>query len=358
MAIAKKKSAKGVTQADLRKIALSFPDTAEGVSYTHPAFLASGKFFTRYRKEDNSFVLAVGGMEYRDMLLEMDPRPISSPITTKAFPVCSSAFSTSRRTKCAQCSTVAGARSRRRNWCGRWKRKRKCLRRPSSHYAENKMASASDLIAYWSRLGDARVHPDDQAFIKSEFATTLYPVPWAGPLESAQTYLLFLNPGLSPDDESYEANNAAFREVLRTNILGGTGPYFYLLEKFATHPGYSWARTTFGPDIREHETGSFCVVQLVPYHSKEGYVARRVAPKLPSSNLAREFIRRSLIPRANAGEIGLIVARSAKLWEVDDAAENDNVVIYRRWECRRALQTSGTRGGRLLRKSRVSPSTG
>jgi hypothetical protein len=86
MAIAKRKSAKGVTQADLRKIALSFPDTAEGVSYTHPAFLASGKFFTRYRKEDNSFVLAVGGMEYRDMLLEMDPKTYFITDHYKSFP--------------------------------------------------------------------------------------------------------------------------------------------------------------------------------------------------------------------------------------------------------------------------------
>jgi hypothetical protein len=86
MAAAKKKSAKGVTPADLKKIALSFPDTAEGVSYTHPAFLASGKFFTRYRKEDNSFVLAVGGMEYRDMLLEMDPKTYFITDHYKSFP--------------------------------------------------------------------------------------------------------------------------------------------------------------------------------------------------------------------------------------------------------------------------------
>ena len=87
MATAKNKPApKGVTPAELKKIALSFPETAEGVSYTHQAILASGKFFTRYRKEDNSFVLAVAGMEYRDMLLEMDPETYFITDHYKSFP--------------------------------------------------------------------------------------------------------------------------------------------------------------------------------------------------------------------------------------------------------------------------------
>lgn len=81
-----KSAAKGVTPAELKKIALSFPDTAEGTSYTHQAILASGKFFTRYRKEDNSFVLAVAGIEYRDMLLEMDPETYFITDHYKSFP--------------------------------------------------------------------------------------------------------------------------------------------------------------------------------------------------------------------------------------------------------------------------------
>jgi hypothetical protein len=77
---------KGVTPADLKKIALSFPETEEGTSYTHPAYLAFNKFFTRYRKEDNSFVLTVSGMEHRDMLLEMDPKTYFITDHYKSFP--------------------------------------------------------------------------------------------------------------------------------------------------------------------------------------------------------------------------------------------------------------------------------
>jgi len=62
----------GVSQAELRKIALSFPATSEGTSYGKPSFLVAGKFFTRLRSEDDSLVLVVGSIDERDMLLESD----------------------------------------------------------------------------------------------------------------------------------------------------------------------------------------------------------------------------------------------------------------------------------------------
>ena len=64
---------KGVSHAELRKIALSFPAASEGASYGKPSFLIAGKFFTRLRREDDSLVLIVGSIDERDMLLESDP---------------------------------------------------------------------------------------------------------------------------------------------------------------------------------------------------------------------------------------------------------------------------------------------
>lgn len=69
----KKSDSKGVSQAQLREIALSFPATSEGTSYGRPSFLINGKFFTRLRAEDNSVVLMVDSIDERDMLLESDP---------------------------------------------------------------------------------------------------------------------------------------------------------------------------------------------------------------------------------------------------------------------------------------------
>jgi hypothetical protein len=72
--VAKKPSSKkGVTSAELKRIALSFPGVEEGTSYGAPSFLLAKKFFTRLRGEDNSIVLIVGSIDERDMLLESDP---------------------------------------------------------------------------------------------------------------------------------------------------------------------------------------------------------------------------------------------------------------------------------------------
>jgi len=68
-----KKSAKGVTAAELKKIALSFPEANEKPSYGKPGYFIAKKFFTRLRKEDNSLVVVVDGMDQRDMMLELDP---------------------------------------------------------------------------------------------------------------------------------------------------------------------------------------------------------------------------------------------------------------------------------------------
>lgn len=66
--------AAGLTSAQLRKIALSFPAVSEGSSFGKPSFLVAGKFFTRLRDEDDSLVLIVGSIDERDMLLESDPK--------------------------------------------------------------------------------------------------------------------------------------------------------------------------------------------------------------------------------------------------------------------------------------------
>jgi hypothetical protein len=168
-------------------------------------------------------------------------------------------------------------------------------------------------------------------------------------LKEARTYFLFLNPGLAPNDLAYERENLEFANILREN-LGGSGRYFYLLETFSDHPGYHWASRIFGADIRERHTDCFCVLQLVPYHSTAGNPARAVAHRLDSTRAIKAFARNSLIPRARKGEIGVVVARSSKLWGVDDEMEGDDLIIYRGGECRGAFQTQRTRGGQLMRR--------
>src|SRR6185295_12172074 len=63
-----------ISKADLRRIALSFPESNEKPSYGKPSFFIAKKFFTRLRDEDASIVWIVGSVDERDHLLEIDPK--------------------------------------------------------------------------------------------------------------------------------------------------------------------------------------------------------------------------------------------------------------------------------------------
>ena len=113
---AKKKSAKGVTAAQLKKIALSFPEANEKPSYGKPSYFVAKKFFTRLRAEDNSVVFIVDGMDQRDMMLELDPETYHITDHYKDYPaVLVRMERISAGASCKPCSNGAGARSRRRN---------------------------------------------------------------------------------------------------------------------------------------------------------------------------------------------------------------------------------------------------
>ena len=209
--------------------------------------------------------------------------------------------------------------------------------------------TADELVDFWKEAGASTVHPSDKAHVGNHFATDLRPVPWAGPLKAAKVFFLFLNPGLTDQDTCCEAVNAEFLATLQENLLG-MQPYFYLLERFSDHPGYRWAKRIFGAGISEQHTQDICVLQLVPYHSRYGSLAKAVAPRLPSTTAIRGFVLDFLLPRARAGEIGIVVARSRKLWGLGDESEGGTLVIYTGWECRSAFQTANSRGGKLARR--------
>jgi hypothetical protein len=211
--------------------------------------------------------------------------------------------------------------------------------------------SPDRFIEYWSVLDGQTVHPDDQAVLPpGQFAIDLQPLPWNGPLRSARTYILMLNPGLKPTDHEWE-RRPEVHDALRSN-LGGDSPYLYLQSRFIDRPGNEWTRRWLGSDIGAAQADKICVLQLVPYHSEEGDKVKRVARHLPSSQESIRFVRDWLVPRAKAGEIGLVVARAARQWKLSPADECQSLVVYtnERGECRGAYQTANTRGGKLLRR--------
>jgi len=63
-----------ITEALLRKIALSFPGAREEPHYGQPSYKIEKKFFVRLRSEDDSIVWMVDSIDERDALIEMDPK--------------------------------------------------------------------------------------------------------------------------------------------------------------------------------------------------------------------------------------------------------------------------------------------
>jgi hypothetical protein len=63
-----------ITEAVLRKVALSFPGAREEAHYGQPSYKIEKKFFIRLRSEDASIVWIVSSIDERDTLIEMDPK--------------------------------------------------------------------------------------------------------------------------------------------------------------------------------------------------------------------------------------------------------------------------------------------
>ena len=63
-----------LTAAQFKKIALSFPEANEKLSYGNPTIFIAKKFFTRLRAEDDSIVLVVDSIDEREMMIESDPK--------------------------------------------------------------------------------------------------------------------------------------------------------------------------------------------------------------------------------------------------------------------------------------------
>lgn len=210
--------------------------------------------------------------------------------------------------------------------------------------------AVDEFVGFWGRLGDYTIHPDDRAVMQGRkgFETRLVPLPFLGPLCHARSYVLFLNPGLDDREVGYERDRADFTAYLQENLKGEKG-YPYLQPQFAGHPGEAWARMTFGADVADLISDMVCIIQLVPYHSESGDVARSVAKRLPSTAAAHKFVHTALLPRVRESHTSLVVARGIDVWKITDEID-DRLVVYRNSECRRAYQTKNSRGGKLLRR--------
>ena len=216
-----------------------------------------------------------------------------------------------------------------------------------------------ELLSFWAECdGRRRVHPRDAPFVSADrFALDLLPQPWVGPLLTADIFVLLLNPGHSGEEADYEQRRPDFREALAAT-LAGQQRHVFLDPRFSDHPGAAWTSRVLGRAIAPLLAERLCMVELVPYHSRQGAVATAVADRLPSSRRIRDWVKHDLRPRAERGEVALIVPRGARRWGFEPGSVSGSVTVYDAARARGAYMTPGTPGGDLIAQRLARPRRG
>lgn len=204
---------------------------------------------------------------------------------------------------------------------------------------------------FFGRRGDHRLH------------LSLLPVPFVGDLLGARVVLLLLNPGLSPHDYYAEFQETGMRArilaTLRQDVGGQRYPFLDLDPAFAWHSGHTWWHTKLTQLIdaiatrcgwsyakaRAHVASKVAAIELVPYHSEKYALPDGIRDRLQSVHVARRFVAETLLQKAVAGEITLVVTRQSKAWSLP---EGDGIVVYTHGEARGAHMTPRTRGGQRI----------
>lgn len=175
------------------------------------------------------------------------------------------------------------------------------------------MYLGSDFHRFWARCGQNKIHPDDAAYLAegdSPFNHMLLPCPFDGPLDKAKVVICLSNPSDGYTSDVQLVNSKVM------DMRSGEDPLPQPFDEF-------YGRI-FGPiKISIDELRSkVAVFNVCPYSSKELNAAGvRKSLGLPSVWQAQQYLREVLIPRAQTGNIHLILIRKLSLWGVTEGLE-------------------------------------
>lgn len=214
------------------------------------------------------------------------------------------------------------------------------------------------LIEFWSQHNTTGLHPADASAVniadhitwnssaqaaanaaalkgpKSSFHQKLhlglFPQPFVGNIRQASVYILFGNPGLSPQDYIDELDTPKYRAHCIANLAGQLS-HFGPLQEDALHTGaYRYWNSTFNRLIKEtgeklglpaKEARAWVLRQVATieagaYHSPKFPVG--VFEQLPSTEAAHDFVHGHVMKRVANGECIVFVWRQARLWALDE----------------------------------------
>lgn len=191
----------------------------------------------------------------------------------------------------------------------------------------------------------------------------LIPQPFVGNVLRASIYILLLNPGLSPDDYYGEYQVPAYRRALLANLKqrwrGETMPFIFLDPRYSWHAGFAWwhgkfvrvieklaaSRGVSFASARRILANRLASIELIPYHSAKFSNRGHLIKRLHSAALARDFVRRVVVPRVEQGKAIAVVARQASAWDLPHLS---GVINYTGAEARGAHLTTASRGGTAI----------
>ena len=216
----------------------------------------------------------------------------------------------------------------------------------------------------WTRL-------DFKGLIKSErlgpndsfFHFSLLPAPYVGRLETADVFILLLNPGFSPGDYFGEYERRDFRNALVQNLKQDLSdaeyPFLFLNPRFCWHPGYQWWEAKLrkillevadakhkGNYLLALKEASQCLasIELVPYHSRK-FRDGQLADRLKSVQKARAWVNNDVVQRAAKGELVIVPTHK---WNLRN--RSNRVVCVKKGAALGFHITPNTEAGRLVLK--------
>jgi hypothetical protein len=175
------------------------------------------------------------------------------------------------------------------------------------------MYLGTEFHRYWARCGRREIHPDDEDYLQrdcSPFNHKLLPCPFDGPLEKAKVVICLSNPS-----DGY-AEDVEYVNGLVSEMRSGEEPLPSIFDTF--YKGICKPIRVSMTDLRS----KVAVFNVCPYSSRElSDVGIRKSLGLPSVWQAQKYLREVLIPRAQTGNIHLILIRKLSVWGVTEGLE-------------------------------------
>jgi hypothetical protein len=174
------------------------------------------------------------------------------------------------------------------------------------------------LFDFWKALPQQHcVHPQDRPILEAHpgiFELWIPPGHVNGQFKTASVVACFLNPGFEEEDRTW-FEDARRREMLFRQIQGEDDFPLWFPRWAKWYSKRVWFDRKMKP---EHLAKTVAIFNVCAYASKDAKKIGNVVNKLPSSEVARCYLREVLIPQAQRGERFLVIARGAKAWGLGD----------------------------------------